>query len=305
VASAAAGGGGAPRLCDRAFFFAITQLLVTFADNSHMNGTDTPWPGRRGTRLALWGGALTLLVIVAGVAWHARSTVRVGDAGSLGSPGGGGSVPGAPATAGSPSMGGALRERAVAAAVAEGNRAGEQQAEAFHRAGWTLVATAPPDARLVALDPELLPAREAELRQQIASTVAAPTATPRLLQIAKSAREPATRVAAVDALGRIGTPEAQVALAQLLVELPPEDEARRQIVPLLRPRALDEPGAARLAGMLDSPSLTAVEKEQLAFTLALLRLRDGVGLPEGATSASGQALIDRMAVLAQRGSAVH
>jgi hypothetical protein len=280
-----------------------------------MNGTHTPRPRRRGTGLAIAGGALALALVAVG-GWRARSTVRVGDAGRLKSLGGRGSAPGAPANAGSEAAAGAaaagtteaagapdLRERLVAATVAERNRAGEQQQEAFHRAGWTLVTAAPPDARLVGLDPGLLPAREGELRQQLASTVASPAAAPRLREIVKAAREPATRVAAVEALGRIGAGESQAALEQLLGELPAEDEARRHIVPLLRPKSLDEPGAARLAGMLDSPSLTAEEKEQLAFTLALLRLRDGVTLPAGAASAAGQALIDRMAALAQRGSA--
>src|SRR6266542_3303937 len=212
-----------------------------------MNGTHTPRRPRRGTGLAIAGGALALALVAVGV-WLVRSTVRVGDAGRQESPGGRGSAPGAPANAGLAAGAEAakaapeLRERLVAATVAERNRGGEQQQEAFHRAGWTLVTTPPPDARLVALDPGLLPAREGELRQQIASTVASPAAASRLREIVRAAREPATRVAAVDALGRIGTAESQGALEQLLGELPAEDEARRHIVPLLRPRSLDEPG---------------------------------------------------------------
>src|SRR5437762_1100876 len=82
--------------------------------------------------------------------------------------------------------------------------------------------------------------------------------------------------AAVEALGRIGTREAQSELLALLAGLPEEDEARRVIVPLLRPSGLDDEFAARLAAHLDGPVLTATEKKQLAFTLALIGLRDGM-----------------------------
>ena len=43
----------------------------------------------------------------------------------------------------------------------------------------------------------------------------------------------------------------------------------------LRPSGLDDELAGRLAAQLDGETLTAVEKKQLAFTLALLGLRDG------------------------------
>src|SRR5947209_3159197 len=81
---------------------------------------------------------------------------------------------------------------------------------------------------------------------------------------------PATRVAAVEALGRMGTREAQAELLALLPSLPADDEARQEIVPLLRPSGLDDEFAGRLAGQLDGPTLTATEKKQLAFTLALV-----------------------------------
>ena len=74
---------------------------------------------------------------------------------------------------------------------------------------------------------------------QIASTVPGPELASRLKHIAMAAQEPATRVAAVEALGRIGTHEAQSELLALLPTLPEDDDARQAIVPLLaaqRPR---------------------------------------------------------------------
>jgi hypothetical protein len=190
----------------------------------------------------------------------------------------------------------------VEATVAQRNRDGRRDTEAFTRAGWTMVAEPPPDPRLTALDPALLHGRERELRVQMASTVAAPELAPRLAAIARAAEEPATRVAAVEALGRIGTPEAQAQLLALLPSLPAEDEARRQLVALLRPATLDDAFATRLAAQLDGETLTAGEKQQLAFTLALVGLRDGMRLPDGAVSPAAKQLIDRMTALAQRGT---
>jgi hypothetical protein len=231
--------------------------------------------------------------------WCVHSPVRVGDAGRSESQGGRDSPPGAPATAGSELED---RVRGVAATVAARNRNIDREEQQFRRAGWTMVASEPPDPRLVALDPTLLPTREAELRVQIASTVASPAEAPRLHQIVLQAHDAATRLAAVDALGRVGAPEAQAELEKLLGELAPDDDARKQIVPLLRPRALDDESGTRLLALLDSPSLTPVEKKQLAFTLALVGLRDGVTVPEGAVSTASRELIDRMTALAQRGT---
>jgi hypothetical protein len=186
--------------------------------------------------------------------------------------------------------------------VAQRNQESGRDVEAFRQAGWTLVATAPPDRQLVALDPALLAGHERELRTQIASTVGSPAEVSNLSSIARRAQEPATRLAAVDALGRVG-PEAQTELAALLTALPKDDLARSHVATLLRPATLDDPWAPKLAALLDSPSLTDRERQQLAFTLALTGLRDGMSLPESATTPTSRALIDRMTVLARRGAA--
>jgi len=254
-----------------------------------MHGHATP-PGWRRHGWWIVGGASALALVWCCV----RSPVDAGGAAVSGSAEGTDPGPGAPA-----STDVAAERRAVEATVAKRNRQSARESEAFARAGWTMVAEPPPDSRLTSLDPTLVDGRERELRVQIASTVPAPELAPRLARIVRAAHEPATRVAAVEALGRIGTHEAQAELLALLPELPADDEARRQIVPLLRPNGLDDELAARLAAQLDGATLTPIEKKQLAFTLALVGLRDGMKLPDGAVSPAAKQLIDQMTALAR------
>ncbi len=174
----------------------------------------------------------------------------------------------------------AAAKRAADKEVAEKNQEAGKDKRAFAEGGWELVKTAPPDARVVGLDPALLNGREAELRVQVSSTVAAPAQTGKLAEIARRASDEQTRTVAVEALGRVGGSDAQHALFELLsADLPADDAARRAIVPLLRPTDLNEPYASELARTLDSSKVTPVERKQLAFTLALVGLRDGTELP--------------------------
>jgi hypothetical protein len=262
-----------------------------------MNGQRPPRSGRL-VQWMLLGGAVLAFSLAQ---WCVRSAVGVGDAGTRGLAGGTNPTPGAPAST-APSSIDEGRRKAVEADVAARNRENAREEEKFRKAGWTMVAAEPPDARLVSLDPALLEGRERDLRVQIASTVPGPEMAARLKHIAMAAREPATRVAAVEALGRIGTREAQSELLALLPSLSADDDARQQIVPLLRPNGLDDEFAGRLVAHLDGATLTPVEKKQLAFTLALVGLRDGMKLREGTASPSAQKLIDHMAALAQRGT---
>ena len=166
------------------------------------------------------------------------------------------------------------RALAVARIVREKNDEAARDREAFTQAGWTFVDAPPPDQKLVRFEPSLLNGREPELRQQLLSTSAAPSDAPNLGRIAEQAREPETAVAAVEALGRINGAEAQAELTRLLRDLPPDSPARHEVAPLIRPRDLHEPHAEVVAGLLDSPKITEVERKQLAFTLALIALRD-------------------------------
>src|SRR5438270_8028899 len=106
-----------------------------------------------------------------------------------------------------PSAAGPDRLPAVQKFVAQKNEESRAQREALAAQGWSLVQAPPPDMRLTKLDPSLLNGREAELRQQIASTTASREAAKNLAQIAREAHEEATQFAAVDALGRIRTGE--------------------------------------------------------------------------------------------------
>jgi hypothetical protein len=78
--------------------------------------------------------------------------------------------------------------------------------------------------------------------------------------------------------------------------------ARSQVAPLLRPRDLSDARAQKLAGLLDSGEVTPVERQQIAFTLALVGLRDQSALPQSVSdklSPDSRALLAQMADLAR------
>ena len=181
----------------------------------------------------------------------------------------------------SSSAAGPDRLSAVQKFVAQKNAESSRQQEEFVRAGWTIVQAPPPDPQLIALDPSLLRTREAELRQQIATTTVSGDQAAHLATIAREAQQEATQVAAVEALGRIRSDEAQEQLEGLLHTLPDGTLARREVAPLLRPRDLSDSRAAKLAMLLDDSGLNAVERKQIAFTLSLVGLRDQSQLPSG------------------------
>jgi hypothetical protein len=250
-------------------------------------------------RTLLW---LAPALLALPLAWLGlrHSAARSGTAGSQELPGGSGSASGGPERAEERQQ----RLHAVEATVAQRNANAHREDEAFVHAGWKMVATEAPDRKLVALDPSLLQGHERELRVQIASTLPAPGMAKNLARIAAEAHDPMTRTDAVEALGRLGGPEAQRELLGLVDKLGPDDEARRQLMPLLRPSSLDDEETPRLAALIDSPMVTATEKQQLAFTLALIGLRDGMKLPATVKlSPEGQKLIDSMTWLAQRDTA--
>ncbi len=184
-----------------------------------------------------------------------------------------------------PNAAGPDRLSAVQQALVQNNAASGRHYQDFVRAGWQLIDVPPPDAKLSALDPDLLHGREAELRQQMATTVPAPDRAANLGRIARDAREEATQAAAVEALGRIGGDAGQDQLLDLLHTLPDGTVARREVAPLLHPRDLADPRAALLAQLLDAADLTAVEKKQIAFTLSLVSLRDRSALPASVLAA--------------------
>src|SRR5262249_31235246 len=104
------------------------------------------------------------------------------------------------------------------------------------------------------------------------------------------------------ALGRIGTREAQGQLLALLPTLPPDDDARRQLVGLLRPSALDDEVAARLAAAAEGGKGRAGGKKQAPLTRGVGWVGGRGKLPDGAASPAARQLVERMTVLAQRGA---
>ena len=218
---------------------------------------------------------------------------------------------GAPAPAPSADEVAAKRLAAVERVVEEKNRNRRADENAFIAAGWTMTNSPPPDMQLVSYDPSLIAAgREKELRTQLASTVPPRRYAHRVAQIALLAHEPVTRESAVDALSRIHSSEAQDELIDLLTsrKLEPDDLGRRQLAALIQPPDLDDEIAAKMATLLDSDALTAVEKKQVAFTLAVVGLRDGMSLPDRVTqtmSPKALALLDDMTKLGQRNLIAH
>jgi len=187
----------------------------------------------------------------------------------------------------------------VGLVVVERNREEHGQRRAFEDDGWTFVNVAEPDHALLAVSPALLPAREAELRAQLASAPPGVEHLANVVVVATSARDAATRIAAVEAISRMRVDAAQRALVELLPKLAANDPARRVLVPLLRPASASDESIAELIALLDSPAIASDEKEQIAMTLAMLSLRDGVPLNQPMSTAA-RALIERMTSLATR-----
>jgi hypothetical protein len=210
-----------------------------------------------------------------------------------------------PAAAAAPAPTGTASERlaAVERVIAERNREAGEETQRFIADGWEMVAAEEPEHRLLAFDPALLAeGREEDLRIQLGSTTPTPAHARAVAQIAVLAKDPATREAATEALGRINTDHAREELIGLLTggKLHPDDMGRRQISAYLRPSDLHDPAAARIAGLLDHPALTDAERQQVAFNLALVGLRDGMSLPADvlATMSPGAlALLDQMTKL--------
>lgn len=199
----------------------------------------------------------------------------------------------------------------VEAVVDQLNATVGEESKRFTDDGWQMVAAEPPEARLLDLDPALLrEGREGDLRVQLASTVPSKRHARNLGVIARRATHAPTREAAVLALGRIDDDLAREELIALLTDdvLGPDDLGRRQVAAFLRPRDLDDDAAARFAGLLDHPRLTAAEKQQIAFNLALVGLRDGMTLAEpvlASLSPDARALLDEMTALGSRSFLAH
>lgn len=192
----------------------------------------------------------------------------------------------------------------VARIVEHRNRAAVDERAALEADGWTRVEMAPPDRQLLGYDTSLLATREAELRQQLATTIPSAADIANVADLARRG-DAATRAAAIDALGRSRDPAGQHALVDLLVSQQFADGSpeRRQLVAQLRPTDLDDPFAAELARLIDAPQLTSSEQQAVAFTLVLVAMRDGTSLPDdvrASLSPAARARMDRSVALVRR-----
>jgi hypothetical protein len=205
----------------------------------------------------------------------------------------------------------AERLAAVERVVAERNRSAAQEQRVFEADGWEIVSAPPPDPRVTDLDPSLLAeGREHDLRHQIGSTTPQNGQARRIAQILVLAKDEATRESAALALGRIRTAQAQEEILNVLSsgKLKPDDLGRSQLAALLRPVDLDDEIAARMADLLDSQAITGAEKEQVAFSLGLVGLRDGMELPDAVLatmSPEARALLVKMKELGAKSFLAH
>ncbi len=165
---------------------------------------------------------------------------------------------------------------AVADEVDRRNRESKTDRDAFQNAGWTFVQTPEPDRALVDLDPAKLDGHEAELRAQLVSTTAPPEQAPRVLAIAERANDVATRVAAAEALGRMGS-NGQEALMQLLSrgKLDAGDAARAVATSTIAPPIGNAALTHDLEELVRAPTLTPAERTQLTHTLAIAQKAPG------------------------------
>lgn len=191
----------------------------------------------------------------------------------------------------------------VQAIVDSKNAALEDQRRAFAADGWTFVDAPAADPALTSASPDLLPSREAEIRAQLLSAPPGRDRLENVAAIAVRASESETRVAAVEAIARMGAGEPQRALLSVMGALDPSDPARRALVPLLRPASTADPIALELITLLDARWVTSDEKDQIALTIVLVVAGEGGELPSElvfAMSVDATARIDRMTLLARR-----
>ncbi|MCC6807683.1 MAG: hypothetical protein IT381_09685 [Deltaproteobacteria bacterium] len=236
---------------------------------------------------------------------------RSGDPTSPGS-----TPPSATAAVGGPSSAGAAAPGAsqavdpaklaeVEAQVKQSNDAAKAERDHFVAEGWTIVDGIPaPDARVLGYDAALINADPDALRTQLASTTPTSEDLPQVVKIAQIAQSPELRLNAIEALGRMHSDAAQAALVDLLASgvFGSDEAARMTAAPLVRPRDLDDSSVMASAMLLDSPLLGDVEKNQIAFTLAAIGLRDGTTLPDAvlnALSATAKQRISTMRAVAQ------
>lgn len=173
----------------------------------------------------------------------------------------------------------ALRFEQVEAVVAAKNAEPSQNAKAFTDDGWALVDAAPPDPLSTSMSPTLIGKRESELRLQLSSAPPDRKYLANVVTVATDAHDAATRVAAVEAIARMGAGDPQFALVSVMKKLPKTDAARIALVPLLQPASTTDALTVVIAALLDDAAVAADERKTLAMTLAAVATHEGTTLP--------------------------
>lgn len=188
----------------------------------------------------------------------------------------------------------------VEATVNANNAAQKAERDHFASEGWTIVDGVPaPDARLLSFDAAMMQLDPDALRTQLASTTPTSEDLERVVKIATTAQSMELRLNAIEAVGRMRSEASQSALVAMLTSgtFVTDEYARLTIAPLVRPRDLDDPGVSAAAALLDLPLLGEIEKNQIAFTLAAIALRDGTELPDSVLASLSDSAKQRIATM--------
>ncbi|MGZ3450615.1 MAG: hypothetical protein ACXVEF_13525 [Polyangiales bacterium] len=172
-----------------------------------------------------------------------------------------------------------IRAQQAESIVAANNVVSAKQAKAFTDDGWVLVDAPPPDPLLLSASPTLIGKRERELRWQLSSAPPDEKYLSNVVTIATDAHDAETRVAAVEAIARMGAGDPRFALVSVMKKLAKTDPARRALVPLLRPTSTTDALTIVIAALLDDSTVTPDERKTLAMTLAVVALHEGSPLP--------------------------
>ncbi len=155
------------------------------------------------------------------------------------------------------------------------NAADAADTQGFSSNGWHLVTAVQPDVALVGFDPTLIvQGRESDLRMQLATTTPKVQDIANIVTVATQSQNADVRTQAVEALGRSNASEAQAALANLVTQLQPGEVARERALGALHPTSLADPATQQVIGLIDDNRLSDAEQTQVAFTLALMQMRE-------------------------------
>jgi len=187
----------------------------------------------------------------------------------------------------------------VARDVAAKNASEPKAFDALAADGWSLVENVPaPEPGELAYSPDLLISNADVLRVQLASTTPPSEAVASVETIALQSSGD-MRLTAIGALGRVHSSDAIASLTRLIARFTDDEEARRTAAPLLIPSSLQDASVSAIAALLESNVLGEVEKNQIAFNLAAVGLRDNSTLSLPLSSSAAERIAKMRALIQQ------